>query len=241
MIERTEHVVAIPYLPETLRGLRVVQLTDLHRSRLTPDRLLRHAVALANAARPDLILITGDFVTEDPADILPCAQIVSALHARLGVYAILGNHDYTADAPAMERALTHVGIHVLMNQSVRLEHGLWIVGLEDDRHGKPSVARAFSGISPDEPALVLIHNPGYAENVASRACIVFSGHTHGGQVRLPLLTAREVRRIGAKHYREGWYTLDRARLYVNRGLGRVGLPIRFLCRPEIAIFTLEPE
>lgn len=241
MIQRTEHCVPVPFLPAALDGLRVAQLTDLHRSELTPDRLLRHAVSLTNAAAPDLILLTGDFVSEDPADIAPCAQIVSALHARLGVYAVLGNHDFNAGATAVERALTHVGVHVLTNRHARLSNGLYLVGLEDDRFGRPDVARAFAGIPPEAPTLTLIHNPALVELFAARPGIAFAGHTHGGQVRLPYLTAREVRRIGAKHYREGWYTVGKTRLYVNRGLGRVGLPFRFLCRPEVAFFTLTQE
>lgn len=240
MIQRTRHLTAVPALPETLRGLRVAHLTDLHRSHLTSDRLLRHAIALANAEHPDIVLLTGDFVTLDPEDIAPCARIVSGLHGRFGVYACLGNHDYSAGARQVERALTHVGVHVLVNRSVCVAGGLWIVGLDDDRYGKPDVLRAFDGIGVDEPALVLIHNPAYAENLASRSCVVFSGHTHGGQVRLPVLTARELRSIGAKHYCEGWYTVGNLRMYVNRGLGQVGLPIRFLCRPEVAFFTLLP-
>jgi predicted MPP superfamily phosphohydrolase len=239
VIQITRHRVKVPNLPAELRGLRIVQLSDLHRSKYTQDRRLRHAVAQANAACPDLILLTGDFVTADPADIEPCSHILSPLHAPLGRYAVLGNHDFTAGAQAVECMLTRLGIHVLTNESVRLENGLRLVGLEDDRHGKPDPVRAFREVRPDEPTLVLSHNPVGAELISQHDCIVFSGHTHGGQIRLPLLTEREVRKIGSKHYREGWFTVGKARLYVNRGLGQVGLPVRFLCRPEMSIFTLE--
>ncbi len=239
-IECTEHTVAVPRLPEALRGLRVVQLSDLHRSQHTSDRVLHHAVSLANAAEPDLVILTGDFVTKDPADIGPCAHILAPLCARLGVYAILGNHDYTADGPAMAHALTQQGITMLTNRSVRLEHGLTLVGLDDDRCGRPNLPRAFDHVGPEDPTLVLCHNPAVAERVADRACIVFAGHTHGGQVRVPVLTPWKVRGIGAKHYRAGWFTVGNAKLYVHRGLGQVGLPFRFRCRPEVAVFTLEP-
>src|SRR5882724_9198861 len=130
MIERTEHTVSVPGLPEELQGMKIVQLSDLHRSRMTSDRILRHAVALANAAEPDLIVLTGDFVTNRRSDIEPVAHIVGPLRARLGVYAILGNHDYSTDAHAMERALIHQGIHLLLNRSIRLENGLYLVGLD---------------------------------------------------------------------------------------------------------------
>jgi uncharacterized protein len=239
VIEFTRHRVKVPNLPPELRGLRIVQLTDLHRSRLTQDRRLRHAVAQANAACPDLILLTGDFVTSDPADIEPCGHILSPLRASLGRFAVLGNHDFTAGAPAVERMLTRQGIRVLTNESVRLENGLRLVGLEDDRHGKPDPMRAFRDVRKDEPTLVMSHNPVGVELVSQHDCIVFSGHTHGGQIRIPVLTAQQVRRIGSKNYRAGWFTVGRARVYVNRGLGQVGLPLRFLCQPEISEFTLE--
>ncbi len=238
MIERTEHQVVIPNLPETLRGLKVVQLTDLHRSRLTPDNLIKHAVAMANAENPDLILLTGDFVTEDTADIVPCGHLIAPLRARLGVYAVLGNHDYTSDAPAVVRMLKHSGITVLMNESIEPGKGLWLTGLEDDRHGHPNSVKAFAGIPGNSAVIAMIHNPAYSEKIAAYPCFALSGHTHGGQVRVPILTSRELRRIGAKHYRAGWYDVGKVKLYVNRGIGKVGVPIRFRCRPEIAVFTL---
>lgn len=238
MIETTEHRVILPYLPPELRGLRLAQLSDFHRSRLTPDSLIRHAVACANEARPDLLLLTGDFVTQDPKDIAPCMHLLAPLKARLGVFAVLGNHDYTADARATAHGLERLGFTVLTNQNHRLEQGLCIAGLEDDRYGTPDAKRMLHGISAREPLVVMSHNPVGAEHLADRECLVVSGHTHGGQVRMPLLTAREVRRIGAKHYREGWFTVGKAQLYVNRGLGRTGLPVRFLCKPELSLFTL---
>jgi predicted MPP superfamily phosphohydrolase len=238
MIETTAHSVIVPHLPSTLQGLRVAHLTDFHRSRHTSDLLLRRAVVAANAARPDLILLTGDYVTRDPRDIAPCAHILAPLQARLGVYAILGNHDYTTDGPAMERSLTELGFHVLLNRSVLLPNGLRIVGLDDDRHHRTDVPKAFREVGPNEPTLVMAHNPALIERMADRECLVFSGHTHGGQIRVPVLTEREIRRIGAKHYARGWYSVGKARLYVNRGLGRVGIPLRLFCRPELALFTL---
>lgn len=238
MIEITRHSLVIPDLPASLQGLVIAHLTDLHRSPLTSDRLLRHAIALANQLCPDLIVLTGDYVSNNPADIKPVAHILSGLHAPLGIYASLGNHDHHTDGDAVTHALTHSGIHMLVNHSVLLENSLRLVGLDDDRYHHTDVARAFSEVKSGEPTLVLAHNPSLVEQLSDRDCVVFSGHTHGGQIHLPLLTKRELRRIGAKHYRAGWYTVGKARVYVNRGLGRVGLPLRLFCRPEIAVFTL---
>lgn len=238
MIEITEHTVVVPHLPAALQGLRVAHLTDFHRSRHTSDALLRQAVAAASAAQPDLILLTGDFVTNKAHDIAPCARILAPLKAPLGVFAILGNHDYYTDGPAVERHLEELGFHVLLNRSMLLPNGLRIVGLDDDRYHHTDVPKAFQEVRPGEPTLVMAHNPALIEMVADRECLVFSGHTHGGQVRVPVLTRREIRRIGAKHYAQGWYTVGKARIYVNRGLGQVGIPLRLFCRPELALFTL---
>lgn len=241
MIERTEHCVRLTGLPETAYGLRVVQLTDIHRSRMTHDRLLRHAVATANAAHPDLIVLTGDFVTNRASDIEPCAHILAPLRARLGVYAILGNHDYATDAHAVERALTHQNITVLKNHSVRLQNGLRLVGLDDDLAGKADVVHAFAGIDKEELTFTLIHNPALVDLFSERNCFTVAGHTHGGQMFVPIVTKWAVRRIGAKEYRAGWYQVGNVQMYVNRGLGRVGFPVRFRSRPEVAVFTLVPD
>ncbi len=239
-MEITEHTVAVPFLPEALRGLRVAHLTDFHRSPQTSDDFLRTAVATANEARPDLILLTGDYVSKNPADIAPVMRILAPLTAPLGVFAILGNHDYSADGPAVERQLTELGFTVLLNRSVLLPNGLRLVGLDDDRFKRTNVTEAFEFVKPEEPMLVLAHNPALVDWLRYKDCIVFSGHTHGGQVRVPVLTKREIRRIGARHYERGWYTVGKAKIYVNRGLGQVGIRLRLFCPPELALFTLIP-
>jgi predicted MPP superfamily phosphohydrolase len=238
MIEVTRHTVEISRLHHTLEGLKIVQLTDLHRSSLTSDRLLRRAITLANSCVPDLIVLTGDYISNQVSDIAPVAHLLSVLHAPLGVLAIMGNHDHHTDAPGVVRALQHIGVHVLQNQNLLIKNQLRIVGLEDDRKHYTNVPRAFEGTHTEETTVVLAHNPALVELLADRTCIVLSGHTHGGQIHLPILTRREIRRIGAKHYRAGWYTVGKARLYVCRGIGNVGVPIRLFARPEVAQFTL---
>lgn len=238
MIEVTRHTVVIPELDTRLEGLKIAQLTDLHRSGLTSDRLLRRSISLVQAGNPDIIVLTGDYVSNRASDIAPVARMLSALHAPLGVFAVMGNHDHHTDAPGVARALTHVSIHVLQNQNVLIKESLRIVGLEDNRYHHMDIPRAFENTHLGETTLVLAHNPAQAEHLPELECIVLSGHTHGGQIHLPILTKRELRRIGAKHYRAGWYTIGSARVYVCRGLGNVGLPIRLFARPEVAVFTL---
>ncbi len=242
-MQTTRHRVVMPHLPPALNGLRVAQLSDFHRSRLTSDAVIREAVACARRERPDLIVLTGDFVNDDPADIAPCMEMLAPLMqpgiAPLGVYAVPGNHDVKAGLERIRQALEALGIVYLCNRNHRLANGLWLVGLDEDWYGTPDVNAAFADVPPDAPVLVLAHNPGEADLVADRECIVFSGHTHGGQVRVPILTARALKWIKAKHYRAGWYTTGKAQLYVNRGIGNADVPFRFLCPPEVAFFTLE--
>lgn len=238
MVERTEHTVEVEGLPKSADGTRIVQLTDIHRSKMTRDRMLHRAVATANSAQGDVIVLTGDYVTDQAADIDPCAHILAPLRARLGVYAILGNHDHSTDAVAMERALARNHFTVLKNENVTLGNGLRIVGIEDDRYGHTNVERSFQGIPKDAFSFVLLHNPSIVERIDERTCVAVAGHTHGGQLRLPWVTNWAVRKIGAKHYHAGWYTVGKARLYVNRGLGSVGVPLRYGSRPEVAVFTL---
>lgn len=241
MIERTEHLVSLLRLPESAAGMRIAHLTDLHRSRLTSDVRLRAAVDLANEAEPDIIVLTGDYVTRNKTDIKPCAEILAGLRAKTGIFAVLGNHDYSADAGEVERALGRVGIQLLLNRSETLKNGLHIVGLDEDRVERTDVAAAFEGIDNDELTITLAHNPALIEQVSDRNTLVLSGHTHGGQLQLPWVTSWAIRKIGAKHYHSGWYSLDKAKLYVNRGLGQVGVPFRFRSRPEVALFNLKQE
>lgn len=236
----SRHRAPVPYLPENLKGLRVAQISDLHRSAETPDALIQHAVEAVMHECPDLILLTGDFVSENPADIAPCMKLLAPLKAPLGLYATLGNHDYRAGPKKVREALEKNGIEVLTNRSLRLENGLTLVGLDDHKVGRPDVEKAFACVGERDPLLVLSHNPVGAEDLRDRPCLIFSGHTHGGQINIPLLSHWAVRHAGGKHYRSGWFTVGRARVYVNQGIGMVGMAVRFLCPSEAAIFTLEP-
>ncbi len=238
MIRITTHDFELPGLPRELDGLRAVQLTDLHRCHLTSDSVLRKAVSLALESKPDIVFLTGDYVTTSTADVDPCGHILAPLKARLGVFAVLGNHDYTVSCTMVTNMLEKHGIRVLVNENVRLDGGLVVAGLEDDRYGKPDVARTLHGVKRNDPLVVLAHNPIHVEKFSERSCLVLSGHTHGGQIHLPILTQREMRRIGAGRYRAGWYTAGKAAVYVNYGLGQVGFPVRFLCKPEVSVFTL---
>lgn len=228
----------IPNLPPSLDGAVLAQLTDIHRCRFTKDSLLQEAVRTTLAEKPQIVVLTGDYVTEEPSDIAPCAEILAPLKAELGCYFIIGNHDYTTDAPRVQSALEGVGLIPLINRNICLEGGLWIAGLDDDRYGSPDYAQALQNIPAHTHFIALCHNPRMVEDLAEYDCTVLSGHTHGGQVVVPFLTAWKIRHIGSKNYRAGWYQFGKARVYVSRGLGNVAIPLRFLAPPEVTFFTL---
>lgn len=250
----TRHEVAIKGLPPAFSGLRVAQLSDLHFSGLVSREYLDKCVRLANSLEPDLLFLTGDYVTMEGwsrrADITrnyiePLAEILAPLRARIGRFAVLGNHDVAVGPRAVTTALTDAGILVMRDEAVALSRKgtrLPVVGLSDFGTQFVNQTRAFSGIDPDEPALILMHHPDLFEvGMAHRNGLVFAGHTHGGQVRIPFMKPFYVpSRFGAK-YLSGLFRNGDLAMLVNRGLGVIHYRIRFNCRPEIFLVTLRAK
>lgn len=257
--------VPLPGLPPPLSGLRVVQISDLHLGPFFGVRHLRHVIALAGALSPDVVALTGDFVGHRSLACLEAhAGELAALRAPRGIYACLGNHDHWEGAQRVTAALERAGVRVLINTAVSLDARLWIVGVDDLMSGRPDLERAVAGVPMGAGVLLLSHNPTILPRVADRPWLVLSGHTHGGQVALPLLGPRRTMllpgirtlvrlyegagcrihqgrldAVATYRYPAGWFDAGRARLYVSRGVG-VGeaLPARFFCPPEIVCFTL---
>ena len=172
-----------------------------------------------------------------------CAEILSRIHCPLR-YAILGNHDFLVGAHAITDALLTHGIPVLANNSVALERDgrrLWLGGTQDALEGRPNLTAALPAGRNAEPLILLVHEPDFADHAAGRQIdLMLSGHTHGGQVRLPFLPPLLLPKMGTR-YVEGHFQLrDGMQLYVNRGIGAVNLPFRFRCPPEISVLTLQP-
>ena len=174
-----------------------------------------------------------------------CAEILSRIECPLR-YAILGNHDVLVSANAVTDALVTHGIPVLANSSVPIERDgrrLWLAGMQDALQQRPDILTALpAGRNPDkEPLILLAHEPDFADQVLGRQIdLVLSGHTHGGQIRIPFLPPLLLPELGTK-YVEGLFRLrDGTQLYVNRGIGAVNLPFRFRCPPEISVITLQP-
>ncbi|MBG1245149.1 metallophosphoesterase [Nostoc sp. NZL] len=261
--------VNIAGLPVSLQGKKLVQLSDFHYDglRLSED-MLEKAIAVTNEAKPDLILLTGDYVTDDPTPIHQLILRLKHLQSHSGIYAVLGNHDihYKPAKAEVTNALTSIGIHVLWNEiAYPLGKELPLVGLADSWSREFQPAPVMNQLNPDTPCIVLSHNPDTAEILQEwRVDLQLSGHTHGGQIvipglgpaalvyskiakKMPLAVRRrvpflEVNVSVVNHWEwaQGFHRVGKNQLYVNRGLGTY-LPGRLFCRPEVTIITLQGE
>lgn len=235
---------ALPYLPPTLDGLRLAQLSDLHVGKSFTQENVVAGVTVVNALQPDIIVVTGDYVTHSAADAKACAWALSQLKAPLGVWAILGNHDLWTNAQQVATALRAAGLRVLINEAVQPVAGeaLWLLGLDDIWSGKPDLRGVVRGLPTQGCRILLAHEPDYADTAARAEYgiqLQLSGHSHGGQVRLPVLGALKLPNLGRK-YDMGLRRLGEMWLYTNRGLGVVEPAVRFNCPPEVTLFTLRP-
>jgi hypothetical protein len=242
--EVTETDIFIRGLPEKFDGLRIAQVTDVHHSQLVPLAEVRRVVELANAARPDLVVLTGDYTTSRRGYIEPCAEALGELRAPEGVWAVLGNHDHYNDAELTTRALVRRGIGVLSNANTVLRRGgdeLQLAGVDDWGWGQADWARTLRGIDTSRPILLLSHEPAVLDlPETSGLSLILSGHTHGGQVRLPFVGA-PARFVEEFRYLSGLYERGGTQLYVSRGTGLTGLPVRVGARPEIALLRLRAQ
>jgi uncharacterized protein len=234
-----EHDVVVPGLDPAHDGVRVAHLTDLHVGMLTPDRKILHAIAQAQASKPDLVLLTGDFVCYSPKFVGRLQELTRGIDAP--VYAVLGNHDYWTDGEGVRRALERNGYAVLRNghSEIMLRHSpLSIVGIDDAITGHADWRRAFHGVRAHGSRLVMTHVPSIADRAAEYGeALIVAGHTHGGHVNIPRVTAGIAARLGNR-YLAGFYHVGPALLYVNRGIGSSSVPIRAGAPSEVALFTL---
>jgi predicted MPP superfamily phosphohydrolase len=257
-IEVTHTDVSLPNLPPAFEGVRLAQLSDIHFDEYTEPIFLRRAVDRINQLSPDAILLTGDFVSKGPLSkhfaigaAWDCARILNGLHCSQR-YAALGNHDVAVGAQEVTAALAANGITVLNNDYLAVEQfgpksggRIWLAGTDDPYEGAPdpeeTIPPSIRNL-PNEPVILMCHAPDFADNLLATpggqaVDVMLSGHTHGGQVRLPLFGPLTLPPLGRK-YVEGWFRLGRMQLYVNRGIGTVGLPFRLDCPPEITMLTL---
>ena len=239
--ELTQTDIFIRELPASFENFRIVQVSDVHHSALVSLEEVRRVAALAQEARGDMVVLTGDYTTARRGYIEPCAEVLGTLTAPAGVWAVLGNHDHYTDGELTRRALVRRGIGVLDNAHTEVTRGtdaLQLAGIDDWSWGYADWARALGGLDRKRPTLLLSHEPQVFDAPQTEGIsLILSGHTHGGQVSLPFVGA-PARFFEAFKYIGGRYERGGTQLYVSRGTGVVGLPIRFGARPEIAVLRL---
>ena len=241
--------IALRRWPSRLDGFSIALLSDFHYDPYFSVHPIRAAIEMVNGLRPDLIALTGDFVSvplvgdhaKGAALAEPCAQLLRELQAPHGVWAVLGNHDAYTDPERVTDVLTAVGIPVLGNRSVPIEKEggrFWFGGVDDVLGGVPDLPATLRGIPTDEAVVLMVHEPDFADFVASYPVdLQLSGHTHGGQVRVPLLRPLYLPAM-AKKYVQGFFQVRELALYTNAGIGTVQLPVRWNCPPEVTHIQL---
>ncbi len=243
----------LPGWPARAEPLRVALISDLHAGGpFVKQEKIREVVARINGENPDLVLIAGDFISEslyghrgivgvlgghflDPEKI---AAPLAALHPRLGVYAVLGNHDWHYQPERLTVALQANGVQLLENRAVALPDGLWLAGIGDLFAGRNDMALAFKGIPPGAPCIAMMHNPDLFPELPANSILGIAGHTHGGQVSLPLIGPPLTSSRFGQRYARGHIRENGRDFFVTSGIGETGLPVRFRVPPEIVILTL---
>jgi predicted MPP superfamily phosphohydrolase len=230
-------------LPDVFGGLTIVQISDIHHGLFLPQEHLIEIVQQANRLKPDIVALTGDFITYSKANIAPAAEILGCLRARYAVLAVLGNHDFRVGAEAVSFALQQNRIEVLRNRHTGLRfcgESLYLAGVDDYGYGA-DLRRALRGVPRDAATILLAHNPRIINSAARHGVsLVLSGHTHGGQVNLPLIGTVYGRSPERLRYKIGWDRLGDTQIYVSRGVGTIVLPWRFRCPAEITRLELLP-
>lgn len=248
-IELKKLRLSIERLPISFNGFKIALISDFHFGPYTGAREIGAAVRKVNELQADVVALLGDFVSEplsgnrragaNKAE--PCAQVLGDLRSRFGSFAVLGNHDYSTDPERVASALEAKGIRVLRNGSQVFEQDggrLWFLGLNDASVSAARLDQALKGVPTSDPKILLVHEPDFADRAShSDIDVQFSGHSHGGQIRIPGVRPLWLPPLARKYYK-GYYRVGRMQLYTNEGIGTIGLPFRFCCPPEVTLVTL---
>jgi predicted MPP superfamily phosphohydrolase len=240
-LTRTE--ISCPGLPGALDGLRVGVMADFHFKPGVDDPLVEEATDILRREKPDLIALPGDFMDSNPAVIDPLLEILKRLDPQHGVFASMGNHDgWNSSADAVRRRFERAGIPLLINRNsvIRIRgEKLAIAATDHVWLGKPDPRLALRGIPSGVPVLALVHEPDFFDQMSTfRNLLQISGHTHGGQCRVPFFGFAPAKVRYGKKYIQGSFARGESRLFVTRGLGTTGCRVRFACPPEVAVLTL---
>ena len=243
-----EQTIHIDNWPQQLDGLRIAVLSDIHVDDwFITQKKLRTIVERTNQLQPELIVILGDYMGGDgwvQSRVQPevFGAVLKDLRAPLGVYSVLGNHDWWFNGANVRRGLEQNGIRVLENQSAKLDArgtSLWLVGLADLWTRPQRIADAVAGVPEGQPLIALTHNPDVFPNVPQRVQLVLAGHTHGGQVRFPIIGPVVESSEHGDRWVRGYVYADNHHLFVTTGIGTSIIPVRFGVTPEIVLLTLK--
>ena len=236
--------------PNQLSGLRIAVIGDIHAGSLfINDSKLRQIVTLTNSQQPDLIVLLGDFMVQPgflKAEVAPekIAASLKDLQATLGVYAVLGNHDWWFNGKHVRKAFDDAGIRVIDNHVLPIEkegNRFWLVGLGDAWTGRPAVNETFAMVPAGAPTIALTHNPDLFLQLPDRDLLLLAAHTHGGQVNLPFVGRLVVPSKYGQRFAAGLVREDSKTLFVTTGIGTSIFPVRFRVPPEIVILTIRPD
>ncbi|BAY08063.1 metallophosphoesterase [Calothrix sp. NIES-2098] len=242
-IEINSLELTLPHLSSEFNGYRIVQISDIHRDRWMNSRYLERVISLVNQQKPDLVAITGDIVTRNSPTFIPTLKApLSQLKSQDKTVAVLGNHDYENDSDAIIQTIEQSGILHLGNYVYTLKRGsamLHIAGVDDITAGKDRLDLVLQQLPEEGAAILLAHEPDFADISAmtKRFDLQLSGHSHGGQIRLPFFPPLALPSLSEKYY-SGSYQVGEMIQYTNRGIGMAGVHLRFGARPEITVFTL---
>ncbi|OFZ79225.1 MAG: hypothetical protein A2583_01045 [Bdellovibrionales bacterium RIFOXYD1_FULL_53_11] len=218
------------------RPLKILQLSDVHTSGFGYRE--SKAISIIQREAPDAIVITGD-MAPDEGGWIGVSEFLKHLRAPLGVFLIRGNWEHWNASPDEQQIYRDAGVVFLNNDSHQISKNAWLVGVDDPFVGSPDLRLALAKVPEDAFKIALVHSPAYFDSIRNRVDLVLAGHTHGGQMRLPFLRPFFLP-DGSGEYIAGWYPGGKSRMYVSRGIGNSILELRFGCRPEIAVFTLQP-
>jgi uncharacterized protein len=231
-IQVTHHKIAAPLA----KPIKIAHLTDIHTYGLGQRE--RKMLEVLEAEQPDLIVITGDSINVS-ANYPGLRDVLAQMHAPLGVWVVRGNHEDWWPVENEQEFYESAGTKLLLNSSRQVCEGVWLVGFDDLYGGTPDADKAFAGVPESAYKIALFHSPPFFEVAAGRCDLALAGHTHGGQVRLPVVGPLWLPPFSGK-FVAGWFERQETRMYVSRGVGTSIIDVRFLSRPEIAIITIGP-
>ena len=234
--------IKIKRLPKKLDGFRLIHLSDIHHSPFTNLEHIIRTVKISNRLKPDMFVLTGDYVSHETEYIEPVAKVLGELKSEFGTFACLGNHDHWTNPEMITNSFRAAGITMLINEGLRFEArgaSFWLAGVDDHLVGKTDLPASLKGSYADEMKLVLAHNPViFRQAVKEKVDLILSGHTHGGQVKI---RDEEKRILPRRKFTNGLHERKDTQIYITRGIGTVVLPIRYQCPPEISLIELQCE